>query len=225
MSRTYFITATGTGIGKTLVTAALVHQLRVRGQSVSALKPVISGYDEADKYSDTAQLLAAQNLSLHRPNIDAVSPWRFAAALAPNMAARMENKVIDFSEVVKFCTLPRITEYTLIEGAGGVMSPLTDSHTMLDWMAALGAPVILVVGTYLGAIGHALAAAEALKHKGLTLQAVVVSESETTSMSAVGVAKELKRFLPQANYVVPLPRIAGSEPLWQNMADLTWVLT
>ena len=216
----YFITATGTNIVKTLITTALAHQLRAAGKSVSALKPVISGYDEADEYSDTRQLLAAQNLPIHKLNVEAISPWRFAALLAPNVAARMEQKTIDFAEVVKFCAMPRITEYTLIEGAGGVMSPLTDSHTQLDLMTALSCKIILVAGDYLGSISHTLSAAEVLRARGVHVQAIIVSSQGEVRNTAA----EIKRFLPDIPFIVPLPKVAGTPPLWQHVAEITWML-
>ncbi len=223
MTQKFFITGSGTGVGKTLVTASLAHQLRAGGKRVSALKPVISGYVAGDMNSDTAQLLQSLGQAVNPVTSEAVSPWRFAAPIAPNMAASVEGKEIIFSEVVDFCNVARTSEITLVEGAGGVMSPLTNTHTMLDLALALECPAVVVVGTYLGAISHALTACEVLRARGIALQAVVVSESP--SGDAVTVAAELKRFLPYAKYIVPLPRVAGGENLWQYTADLTWMLT
>jgi dethiobiotin synthetase len=218
MGQCFFITSTGTGIGKTLVTAALTYQLRAAGRSVSALKPVISGYVENDMGSDTAQLLQSLGLA-------AISPWRYTAALAPNMAAKLEGKEIDFAALVDFCDMPRTSDITLIEGAGGVMSPLTDTHTMLDWIAALDCAAIVVAGTELGAISHTLAACEVLRARGIPLRAVVVSESADGAISTQEMATQLRKFLPGAHYIVALPRVAGEGNLWQHAADLTWSLT
>lgn len=225
MSRTFFITGSGTGVGKTLVAASLAHQLLGVGKTVSALKPVISGYVEKDPASDSAQLLASQNLPLNVPNVEAISPWRFAAPLAPAVAASREGREIDFAALCRFCTTPRVSEITLIEGAGGVMAPLTASHTTLDWMEALACPAILVVGTYLGALSHALTAGAALSARGIAVQAVVVSESAESAMEMPETARLLKSFMPTAKFIVPLPRIAGDGHLWQHAADMTWMLT
>lgn len=225
MGQTFFITASGTGIGKTLVSASLAYQLRQAGISVSALKPVISGYQYDDANNDVALLLESQRLAVNIPNVEAIAPWRFAEPLSPSVAAQREGSEIDMAELVAFCTLARVSDITLIEGAGGVMAPLTDTHTMRDWIAALHSPAILVVGTYLGALSHGLSAAEALHARGIPIQAVVVSESEHPAMSVEETARPLRSLVPYARYVVPLPRVAGGEKLWQYTADLTWMLT
>lgn len=224
MTKRFFITSSGTNIGKTLVTAALAYQLTAQQKRISVLKPMISGYEPGPD-SDTAQLLAAQGLPATIPNIDAVSPWRYAAPLAPHIAAALEGKTIPYDEMIGFCNMPRVSEITLIEGAGGVMTPVSPTHTTRDWIEELAIPAVLVVGTYLGAITHTLTAGEALCARGIDVQAVVVSESAESAMSAQEVAETLKPHLPYARYIVPLPRVAGSAPLWQHMADLTWMLT
>lgn len=225
MTQKFFITGSGTGVGKTLVTASLAHQLRAAGKRVSALKPIISGYLDGDMQSDTAQLLQSLGQAVNPVTIEAVSPWRFTAPLAPSMAAAAEDKKILLSEVVDFCNVARTSEITLVEAAGGVMSPIANAHTMLDLAVALECPAIMVVGTYLGAISHALTACEVLRAWGVSLQAVVVSESEEPALSTEKTARILQPFLPDVKYVVPLPRVAGGENLWQHTANITWMLT
>lgn len=224
MTLKYFITGTGTGVGKTLITCSLASQLRAQGKRISALKPIISGYQPHDPASDTAQILKSQNLPLTAPNEAAISPWRFKAALAPSMAAAKEGKKISFPDVAQFCGMQRISEITLIEGAGGVMVPIDKEHTILDLISVLHAPAILVAGTYLGAISHTLTAGYALLSRGIKLQAVVVSESEDGAMSARDTAHALKPMMPYSKFMVALPRVAGEGELWQHTADMTWML-
>lgn len=223
MSQKFFITGTGTGVGKTLITCSLAHQLRAQGKRVSALKPVISGYT-AGNDSDTAQILLSQNLQVTEANKAAISPWRFRAALAPSVAAAKEGKKINFSEVAQFCGMERISEITLIEGAGGVMVPLDKEHMIIDLISVLNAPAILVGGTYLGAISHTLTAGQVLMSRGIKLQAVIVSESGDGAMSARDTAHILKPLMPYAKFMVALPRVAGEGELWQHTADMTWML-
>ena len=166
-----FVTGAGTGVGKTYVTALLTRQLRVR-----AVKPVISGFDPASPAgSDSAILLEAMGEALTPATIDAISPWRYAAPLAPNMAARRENRTIDLPAIVDWCAAQ--SGSVIIEGVGGVMSPVTDEETVLDWIAALGCPALLVGGSYLGAISHTLTALEALRIRKVRVAAIVLSES------------------------------------------------
>jgi dethiobiotin synthetase len=138
MSR-YFITGSGTGVGKTLLTCALVHQLRKEGRAARAIKPVISGFDaDRSAESDTGMLLAAQGLALTQPSIEAVSPWRFAAPISPDMAAQDEGGAVEVDRLVSFCRAQEGAGLLLVEGVGGVMVPLNATHTVLDWMGALG---------------------------------------------------------------------------------------
>jgi dethiobiotin synthetase len=204
-----FITSSGTGIGKTFVTLRLIEELAAQGRSVRALKPVASGFDAAQpEGSDTALLLRAQSLDLTAETLDAASPWRFAAPLSPDMAARAERRSIAFAALVAHCRAASAKAgVTLIEGIGGVMAPLDTEHTVLDWIEALGAPALLVVGSYLGALSHSLTAAAALRERGVTIAAIVVSESEEQPAPAAETAASLARFVAPVPVCV-LPRAA-----------------
>ena len=144
---TLFVTATGTEIGKTLVTAALCHELRVAGRPVRALKPVLSGYDPATlAESDPGILLASLGEAVTEEAVAAIAPWRFAAPLSPDMAAAREGRRLDLAAILAFCRAAE-GDPLLIEGIGGAMVPLDDDHTVLDWISAeLGAPALVVAG-------------------------------------------------------------------------------
>ncbi len=194
---TVFVTSSGTEIGKTFVTAQLVTELAAAGYRVRALKPVASGFDIANAAeSDSARLLAAQRLTVTPANLDAISPWRFAAPLSPDLAAAREGRSIPFAELVDFCRSASSADVTLIEGIGGVMVPLDAEHTVLDWIDALGAPVLLVVGSYLGTLSHTLTAELALRTRGSRVAAIIVSESAEQPLPAADTAATLRRFLP-----------------------------
>jgi dethiobiotin synthetase len=217
---TLFVTATGTGVGKTFVTAKLVAELRGARRSVRALKPVASGFDDADiAASDSGVLLDALGLPSTAANLDDVSPWRFAAPLSPDMAAARERRSIPFAELLEFCRAPRPTDVTLIEGIGGVMVPLDDTHTVLDWIVELDAPVVLVAGSYLGTLSHTLTAIAALRARRIEPAAIVVSESEQQPVSLEETAQVIRRFVgPIA--VAALPRPAGTTRLLPLLAPL-----
>ena len=178
---TLFVTGVGTDIGKTYVCAALIRALRGQGLAVDAFKPVISGYDDARPHeSDAGVLLAALGRPVTAQTVEAISPFRYAAPLSPPLAAQREGRSIPFAAVAGACR-ERIADagrqLLLIEGAGGVMSPLSDGATVLDLIEALATPVLLVTGTYLGAISHTLTAVEVLRRRGHAIRAVVVNES------------------------------------------------
>lgn len=221
-----FVTSSGTGTGKTLVTAALVHQLRTRDRAVRAIKPVESGWsDSGVAETDSGVLLAALGRASTQEAAAAITPWRFAAPLSPDMAAAREGREIDFDSLVGFCRREIAAagaETLLIEGVGGVRVPLTGIETVAEWIAALGCPAILVVGSYLGAISHALTAAETLAARGIGIASVVVSESAESPAPLEETADTIARFLGAVR-IVTLPRIDGPSP-WRDAPDLTSAL-
>ena len=201
-----FVTASGTGVGKTFVTVRLLEELRRAGRRARALKPVASGFDRSQaECSDTGLLLRAAEVPLTDASLDAITPWRFAAPLSPDMAAAREGRRIPFEALVAFCKAASTADITLIEGIGGVMVPLDATHTVLDWIAALAIPALLVVGGYLGTLSHALTAAAALQSRGCAIVGVVVDESEEQPVPIEHTAAVLARFLP-GTPIVCLPR-------------------
>jgi dethiobiotin synthetase len=203
-----FVTSTGTGIGKTYLTAGLVRHLRAEGRSVEAVKPVISGFDPRQvEESDTGVLLSALGRSQNDAEIERISPWRFAAPLSPDMAAEKENRSLDFDALVGFSqsVLTAPADATLIEGVGGIMAPLDRTHTVLDWMTALDIPLVLVAGSYLGSISHTLSAAAVLRDKGFRLSMIVVSETPGSTVDLDDTAGAISRFVRNVG-IVALPR-------------------
>jgi dethiobiotin synthetase len=179
-----FISATGTEVGKTYLSAGLIRACRRAGRPVRAFKPVISGFDEGDPdNSDTALLLAALGEPVTDDTIAAVSPWRFLAPLSPDQAARLEARTVSFDEVAAACRAQIVPKaLTVIEGVGGVMVPLTAARTTLDLMVVLDIPILLVTPTTLGCISHLLTAIEALKGRGLEPTMIVLSESPESTV-------------------------------------------
>jgi dethiobiotin synthetase len=181
--RGYVIAGVGTDIGKTHIACALLRLWRSDGKACAALKPVLSGVEEGAP-NDATRLLEALGQTPSPSAIAAMSPWRFKAPLAPPAAAALEGKTLAFEEIAAACetALAQVcAPLILIETAGGVMSPLTERHTMLDLIAHLRQPVIFITGSYLGAISHTLTGLAALKARRCEVAAVIVSESEETA--------------------------------------------
>lgn len=192
-----FVTGSGTGVGKTHVLCSLAAELCARGAPPRVLKPLVTGFDpERPEESDTGKLLAAVGMPLDEAALDAVSPWRFRAPLSPDRAAARERRGVELAELVEVCRRNAREATTLIEGIGGVMVPIDAEHTVLDWIAALGVPALLVTGSYLGALSHALTASLALRSRNVTLAAVLVSESADPALPLPEHRDTLARFVP-----------------------------
>lgn len=216
-----FITSSGTDIGKTFVTTLLVRQALRAGKQVMAYKPVASGFDrEQPDSSDTCILLSALGLPYTKENIALVSPYRFKAPLSPHAAAVLEGKRIDVPLLSAQCKLLPHQGITLIEGVGGVMVPLNEHATVLDWIQGVNIPVVLVVGSYVGSLSHSLTAMLALRQANVPVQALIVSESVGSAMPLADTVAALRQFLPNVPHIVPLPRVRA----WQEAPDLLSIL-
>ena len=204
-----FITGTGTDIGKTFVAAGLIRHWRAIGRAGDAFKPVMTGYDPTTPLlSDAGVLLAALGRPAGATEIETVSPWRFAAPLSPNMAAQREQRTINFETLVDFSRNAgrRPGATVLIEGIGGVMVPLDHTHTVLDWMAELNVPALLVTGSYLGSLSHTLTSRDAMRRRGIMLRAIVVNETAGSPVPLADTVETLSRFAAESA-IIPLPRL------------------
>lgn len=216
----FFVTAIGTDVGKTFVTAALTYQLRQAGQAVKAYKPVISGYSE-NTISDTTILLEAAGLPATPAHIHAISPWRFAAPISPHLAAMEEHREIHPTALIDWSKQALTQEgIVVIEGVGGIMVPLRHQFLVLDWMHAIGLPVILVTGTYLGAINHSLLSLVVLRQAGLKLAGVVVSQSAQQDAGLAQTCDAICTGIGDAVPVVPVERIQDTENAWKMAPEL-----
>jgi len=207
----YFVTSTGTDIGKTFVTAGLIRHLRGAGTTVDALKPVVSGYDSSvAETSDPAVLLAALGRPVSAAEVERIAPWRFRAPLSPDLAAAREGRSIEFERLIAFsrAAVAASTGILFIEGVGGIMVPLNAERTVLDWMAALKIPLLLVVGGYLGTISHTLTALDVIAQRKLAVAAIVVSESERNPVELADTVASIARFSDGVD-VIGLPRLPG----------------
>jgi dethiobiotin synthetase len=209
---TLFVTSSGTDVGKTAVCCRLLEELPKRA-AVRCIKPVVTGFDPAAiERSDPARLLAARGLPADETSIEATSPWRFRAALSPDMAAARESKTVPFDALVTYCREPRGPRLNLIEGIGGVMTPLDARHTVLDLIAALAAPTWLVVGSYLGSLSHTLTALEALRARTVPVAALIVVQSLEEPVPTAETAATLERFIGDIPIAI-LPRNAPRAPI------------
>jgi dethiobiotin synthetase len=189
---TFFITGTDTGVGKTVLTALLACHLRKLGVNAAALKPVCSG-----GRSDARALHAAMNGAL---TPDEINPWHFRAPIAPLLAARREHRQVRLADVLAHVrAMQKRFEVVLIEGAGGLLSPLGGNFDSRDVIAALRATPIVVCPNRLGAVNQVLLTLAALPRSASGRARVVwmspskPDASTSTNVSLLGGFLDAKR--------------------------------
>jgi len=193
----FFITGTDTGVGKTVLTALLAQFLRARGVNVAALKPICSGGRD-----DARVLQAALNGAL---TLDEINPWHFHAAIAPALAAKLEKKSVTLAQT---CSRIRAAQKNfavlLVEGAGGLLSPLGKNFNSRDLILALRAAPVIVAQNKLGVVNHLLLTVEALPESRRSLTKIVLmSPAKLDSATKMNV-KLLGEFFP-AEKIFTLP--------------------
>jgi dethiobiotin synthetase len=202
----FFVIGAGTHKGKTWVSAALLRFWRQSGLDAGALKPLASGYDPAaPQDSDAAVLLAALGRPVDAAHVEAITPFRLRAPLSPDQAAAREGVRLSVADIVAACA-PLIADAVgpmLIEGAGGVMSPINDAETMLDLALAFKVPAIFVSGSYLGAISHALTGLAVLQAAGVPTPLVLVNETPGSIVDLLETATALEDHADVQTVVVP----------------------
>jgi dethiobiotin synthetase len=155
MNRTFFITGTDTGVGKTVFTVSLLASLRRKGVNAAALKPICSGgRDDARKF------LAAMDGAL---SLNEINPWHFRAAIAPSLAALREKKKVTLARAAAHIrAMQKRFEILLVEGAGGLLSPLGANFNSRDLIQATRATPVIVAPNRLGVVNQVLLTLEAL---------------------------------------------------------------
>ncbi len=154
--KTYFITGTDTDCGKTYVTCQLLDYLHQRQQKALAIKPVASGCLLQNGELQSDDVLRLQKHNLNKTSV--ISGWQFASPISPHLAAKETKTILCAKEIAKFCLQKPFSnyDYLLIEGAGGLLVPLNEKETWLDFLNLMQIGVILVVGMRLGCLNHAL---------------------------------------------------------------------
>jgi dethiobiotin synthetase len=166
----FFVTGTDTGVGKTLMTCALLGAFAARGYTCVGMKPVACGAEARDGElinHDVEQIRAAGNVVAPRQN---VNPYCFAPPIAPHIAAQRASTRIALGRIEEsFRLLAALARVVVVEGVGGFRVPLGAGSDTAGLAVRLGLPVVLVVGMRLGCLNHALLAAEAIAARRLRL--------------------------------------------------------
>ncbi len=177
-----YVTSSGTGIGKTLVTCALAKVLKRQKKKTYAMKPIISGFSLNVVPNDVFNICEALDLN-YITEKNSVNFVAFKCAMSPDMAARVgKEKEVNFKQLLEFCDkAPKRTEYNIIETVGGLMVPVNSKKLTIDWVKNSADKVVLVVGSYLGSLSHSLASYKLLQDAGKKPCMVVVTQSLSRS--------------------------------------------
>jgi dethiobiotin synthetase len=195
MQRTFFITGTDTGVGKTVFTALFAQFLRNRKINVAALKPLCSGGRD-----DAEALHAALDGAL---TLDEINPWHFRAPLAPALAARLEKKSVPLASVLAHIrAVQKKFDVTLVEGAGGLLSPLGENFDSRDLLVAMRAEPIIVAANKLGVVNHVRLTLAALPKNRRDAAKVVLMSPPDPDAAANSNVKLLTQFVAAENISV-----------------------
>lgn len=171
-----FVTGTGTGVGKSIVSAAIVHRLAGTGQRIAAFKPVVTGLDEPDAtWPMDHELLAA---ATGWQDAACVTPYTFGPAVSPHLAARKAAAPIQPERLIAaFADLAETADCVVCEGVGGMLVPLAEepAYSVLDLMLALDLPVVVAAHPDLGTISDTRLTVDRARSEGLHVSAVVLS--------------------------------------------------
>jgi dethiobiotin synthetase len=200
MASIYFITGTDTGVGKTVLTTLLIRHLRDTGTRALAVKPFCSGGREDARLLRQAQ---ADEVAL-----EAINPWHFRVPLTPLLAARRENRKIGQAEVLRYLrSAARQCDVLLIEGAGGLLSPLGEGFDARDLIVALQARPIIVSPNRLGALNQVRLVLAALTPSARGASKIVLMQTGGNNLAARTNGPLLAEFLP-ARRLATMPRLA-----------------
>ncbi len=194
----FFVTGTDTGVGKTLVTGALLLNARAHGLSAVGVKPVSAGCEQSGGRLVNADALELQRLSSRMPDYGDLNPMALEPAIAPHIAAARAGITLSAAALANH--VARIDaqgdDVLLVEGAGGWLVPLNDTETMADLATWLGYPVILVVALRLGCLNHALLSLAAIEAARLPLAGWVANCTDPAMDAREENLATLERRLP-----------------------------
>jgi len=214
-ARAWFVTGTGTGVGKTTVAVALLEQAKQRGLKTAAMKPVETGCPLGPGGLSPADGIRLKSAATTERDLRIVSPFRYQKPAAPVVAARLEGPEVDIDRI-RYCfemIKAERPDFLLVEGAGGLLVPLTERHTMADLIVALGLPALVVARDGLGTINHTALTVEAALLRGIAVSGVILNGARAgTSADVVqSNAAEIERLVD-----VPVLGVLGHGGQWTH---------
>lgn len=190
MAKGFFVTGTDTGVGKTVITAALIQAIRLLGLKVCGMKPIETGCLKSEFRVESSELrvkdrvlISSDGMFLKRTagmddSIDSVTPIRLENPLAPLPASEIENIPVDIEKIKKaYAELSKKYEVVVVEGIGGLLVPIKRDYFVLNLARDFGLPIIIVSRPGLGTINHTMLTVNYAIKEGLTIAGIIINYS------------------------------------------------
>jgi dethiobiotin synthetase len=211
MGNCWFITGTDTGIGKTWVSAGLMHGLRGRGLTVAGMKPVASGCEATPRGLRNEDALMIQGQCSREVAYERINPYAFEPPIAPHIAAQEAGVIIELDRIAEqYRQLSAQADRMVVEGVGGWLVPLNRRETVADLAKCLGLPALVVVGIRLGCINHALLTVEAIRARGVPVAGWVANRVEPATDRLEEIIGTLRGMI-DAPLIGTVPHLDGAD--------------
>ena len=182
MNKGLFITGSDTGVGKTFITAGLTLLFKSRGLDTGVMKPVASGCRMEEGAVVSQDVVTLRDIAGIDDDMELINPYRFIEPLSPNYASKKQGIEVDMRRIRdSFCILSKRHDVVLVEGIGGLMTPISNRYTVADLIRYLNLPAIIVVSKRLGAINHTLLSISKAKDMEIGLKGIILNETEPVS--------------------------------------------
>jgi dethiobiotin synthetase len=228
--RGLFVTATDTGVGKTVLSAALLAAMAAAGERVRAYKPVVTGLDDEQEVAARGSWPADHELLAAVAGMapEEVSPLRFGPAVSPHLAAELAGGRIDPAQLLAAASAGEPGRTLVVEGVGGLLVPLAEDYTVCDLAVALRLPLLIAARPGLGTINHTLLTVRVARAAGLDVRAVVLTpwpaepspmeRSNRETIARLG-AVQVETLSRVASPAAPDLARAGSDLSWRRWLD------
>jgi dethiobiotin synthetase len=205
MGKGVFVTGTDTEVGKTIVTASLVSLLINDGFDVGVMKPIETGCPKKNGKLVPRDATFLKLVSDSKDGLSLINPYRFSKPLAPLIAAEIDHKAIKIGKIsLAYEKLREKHDITFVEGAGGLLVPLTGKFTNVDLILKLALPIIVVVGSKLGAVNHTLLTLNWARENGIKVIGLVINQPNRGPSPGKNLAEKTNPILIRSLAGVPI---------------------
>jgi dethiobiotin synthetase len=205
MGKGIFITGTDTGVGKTIVTAGIVSLLIKEGLDVGVMKPIETGCPKRNGRLIPRDATFLKAVSRSKDDLSLINPYRFSKPLAPLIAAEIDHEEIEIGKIsTAYKKLRERHDIIFVEGAGGLLVPLTGKLTNLDLILELNLPAIVVVGSKLGAVNHALLTLNWARENGAKILGLLINQPSPNPSSRKSLVEKTNPGLIRSFTEVPV---------------------